>query len=73
MRALIWVLISFKERMGIMGLFKKSVDVSNKVFDWDAYYADISRGISPNEQKRKFKHFVYYVDRSVIDGRKATV
>lgn len=56
-----------------MGLFKKSVDVSNKVFDWDAYYADIGRGISPNEQKRKFKHFVYYVDRSVINGRKATV
>lgn len=73
MRALIWVLISFKEGMGIMGLFKKSVDISNKVFDWDAYYDDISRGISLNEQKRKFKHFDYYVDKTVIDRRKLTV
>lgn len=56
-----------------MGLFKKNIDISNKVFDWDAYYDDISRGISTNEQKRKFKHFNYYIDKSVIDRRKLTV
>lgn len=55
-----------------MGLFKKNIDISNKVFDWDAYYDDISRGISTNEQKRKFKHFNYYVDKPVIDRRKLT-
>ena len=59
--------------VGIMGLFKKNIDISNKIFDWDAYYDDISRGISTNEQKRKFKHFNYYIDKPVIDRRKLTV
>lgn len=45
-----------------MGLFGKKKDISKCVFDWDAYYDDIKRGISVEEESRKFQTFAYYVD-----------
>lgn len=53
-----------------MGFFGKNTDVSGKVFDWDAYYADIARGISVREQTKKFKRFAYYTNESIIKARK---
>lgn len=53
-----------------MGFFKKNYSTSNKVFDWDAYYNDISRGISTREQKKKFKRLEYYVSENTISSRK---
>lgn len=53
-----------------MGFFKKSNSAYNKVFDWDAYYNDIARGISVSEQKKKFKRLEYYVSESTVRSRK---
>ena len=53
-----------------MGFFGKNTDVSSKVFDWDAYYADIARGISVKAQAKKFKRFTYYTSEAAIKAKK---
>lgn len=53
-----------------MGFFGKNTDVSGRVFDWDAYYADIARGISVKEQTKKFKRFSYYTGEAAIKVKK---
>lgn len=53
-----------------MALFGKNNDVCEKVFDYDAYWDDISHGISLREQKRKFKRDEYYATKHVVDCRK---
>lgn len=53
-----------------MGFFGKNTDVSGRVFDWDAYYADIARGISVKAQTKKFKRFTYYTSEADIKAKK---
>ena len=53
-----------------MGFFGKNTDVSGRVFDWDAYYADITRGISVKAQTKKFKRFTYYTGKATINTKK---
>jgi hypothetical protein len=53
-----------------MGFFGKNTDVSGRVFDWDAYYDDIARGISVKAQTKKFKRFAYYTSEAAIKAKK---
>lgn len=53
-----------------MGFFGKNTGVSGRVFDWDAYYADIARGISVKAQTKKFKRFSYYTGEAAIKVKK---
>lgn len=43
-----------------MGLFSKPIPADSE-FDWDAYYADIRRGVSPKVTQRKMRNHEYYV------------
>lgn len=44
---------------------KRNKDLSNCVFDWDAYYRDIEKGMAFDERMKKMKNFDYWVDKSV--------
>ena len=45
----------------MMWFFGHKKDISNMVFDWDAYYADIENKIGFDEQDKKMRNLEYYV------------
>ena len=53
--------------------FGRDDDLSNKVFDWDAYYEDIERRMPFDERMKKMKSFKYWVypneTKAAVDER----
>lgn len=43
--------------------FNRKKDISNMVFDWDAYYDDIQHNISSKECDKKMRNLDYYVPK----------
>lgn len=57
-----------------MGLFnRKKKDITNMVFDWDAYYKDIENHMPFDKRMKKMENLDYYVPISGLPYGKIPV
>ena len=57
-----------------MGLFnRKKKDITNMVFDWDAYYKDVENHMPFDKRMKKMENFDYYVSISSLPYEKIPV